>query len=312
MTFRRLVSFGTVVVDVVAYVDGLPARGADVLARRGLVEVGGGRNVLTAAARQGLAVAYAGMTGTGPMGDLARAALAADGIAVLGAPHPSLDTGMSLGFVEADGERTFVTVVGAEGHLDGERVASVELRPDDAVHVSGYTLQHEPNRRALLRLLDRLDPAMPLFFDPGPLGDRLPTEARAAVARRATWWSGNEAEARAETGSESPVDAARALARSMPHAGVVIRLGPDGCLVLPPAGRVAEVPAFPVHAVDTTGAGDTHLGAFIAALARGDDPVAAAGRANAAAAISVTRIGPAAAPDAVEVDELLRDAAGSL
>ena len=65
------------------------------------------------------------------------------------------------------------------------------------------------------------------------------------------------------------------------------------------------MPGFPVDAVDTNGAGDTHAGVFIAALAHGADPLEAARRANAAAALSVTRPGPATAPTAAELAEFL-------
>jgi sugar/nucleoside kinase (ribokinase family) len=68
---------------------------------------------------------------------------------------------------------------------------------------------------------------------------------------------------------------------------------------------VVHVPGFPAVAEDTTGAGDTHTGVFIAALAAGADPATAARRANAAAAISVTRPGPATAPTAAELDRYL-------
>jgi sugar/nucleoside kinase (ribokinase family) len=89
---------------------------------------------------------------------------------------------------------------------------------------------------------------------------------------------------------------------------VLVRTGPDGCLLAGPAAGgdgVAVVPGFAVAAVDTTGAGDTHTGVFLAALAAGAAPAAAARRANAAAAISVTRPGPATAPTAAELDRFL-------
>ena len=69
--------------------------------------------------------------------------------------------------------------------------------------------------------------------------------------------------------------------------------------------RRRTCPAFPVAAVDTTGAGDAFGGVLAAALARGADPMEAARRANAAAAIAVTRQGPATAPTAAETDALL-------
>ena len=70
----RLISLGNVIIDIVAEVPALPARGGDVLASRAL-EVGGGFNLMAAAARQGLDVGYAGALGHGPFGDLARRAL---------------------------------------------------------------------------------------------------------------------------------------------------------------------------------------------------------------------------------------------
>ncbi|MGH3400274.1 MAG: carbohydrate kinase family protein, partial [Streptosporangiaceae bacterium] len=87
---------------------------------------------------------------------------------------------------------------------------------------------------------------------------------------------------------------------------VVVRTGPDGCLIVPRgAAEPVRVPGFPVDVVDTNGAGDTHTGVFIAALAHGADPLEAARRANAAAALSVTRPGPATAPTAAELASFL-------
>jgi sugar/nucleoside kinase (ribokinase family) len=57
--------------------------------------------------------------------------------------------------------------------------------------------------------------------------------------------------------------------------------------------------------IDSTGAGDTHTGVLIAAMAEGLEPIPAVRRANAAAAISVTRRGPATAPDRAELDQFL-------
>ncbi|HEY5230015.1 MAG TPA: PfkB family carbohydrate kinase, partial [Galbitalea sp.] len=86
--------------------------------------------------------------------------------------------------------------------------------------------------------------------------------------------------------------------------GVLVRLGADGCLV-GVDGRVEHIPGYPVDAVDTNGAGDAHCGAFLAALAAGLTPTDAAARANACAAIAITRRGPATAPTLAEVDAFL-------
>ena len=79
----RLVSLGNVIIDIVAEIATLPERGTDVLASAAAIEVSGGFNLIAAASRQGLSVAYAGGLGHGPFGDLARRTLAAEGIALL-------------------------------------------------------------------------------------------------------------------------------------------------------------------------------------------------------------------------------------
>jgi ribokinase len=85
---------------------------------------------------------------------------------------------------------------------------------------------------------------------------------------------------------------------------VIVRDGAAGCL-LTCDGRTEAVPGFPAEVVDTTGAGDAHCGVLAAELLRGADLRTAAVRANAAAAIAVTRPGPATAPTRAEVDALL-------
>jgi ribokinase len=66
-------------------------------------------------------------------------------------------------------------------------------------------------------------------------------------------------------------------------------------------------PAFEVEAVDTTGAGDTFCGAFVAALARSIGLPEALRRASAASALACTRLGAqSSVPEGEEVDALLR------
>ena len=235
----RLLHLGTVVADVVLGVPALPPRGGDVLASAATVTAGGGFNVLAAAARQGMPAAYGGAHGTGPLADLTRAALAAEGIAVLLPPVPGLDTGFVITLVEPGGERTFVTSPGAEARLAPAALAAVTARPQDTVYLSGYALAHKANRAALLGWLPGLPAAARLVFDPGPLGAQVPAAALDQVARRADWWAGNAAEAAALTGEATPEAAALALARRTGRAGVLVRTGPDGCLLAGPARRPA-------------------------------------------------------------------------
>lgn len=306
MTIRRLVSLGDVVVDIVTLISALPERGADVLATEGSITAGGSAfNTMVAATRQGLPAMYGGAHGTGPFGDLARRALAREGIRVALDPVPDADTGFDVAMIEDSGERTFLTVVGAEAQLTRERIDGMEFEMDDAVHVSGYGLLQTANRLAIVGRLDDLGGIV--LFDPGPLGHEIPAVDLDAVVMRADWWSGNRREARLATGLDDPEAAAGAIA-ARSRGGVIVRLGPDGC-ILAGMGKVSEhVPGFAVDVIDTNGAGDAHVGAFIAALGAGASPSAAARRANAVAAIAVTRRGPASSPDREETDAFLRHA----
>ncbi|TJW76470.1 MAG: ribokinase, partial [Mesorhizobium sp.] len=79
----------------------------------------------------------------------------------------------------------------------------------------------------------------------------------------------------------------------------------NGCFVRLADGSARAIQGFKVAAVDTNGAGDTHIGAFVSALSRGVPPFAAARYANAAAALSVTRHGGSSAPTEQEIQTFL-------
>jgi sugar/nucleoside kinase (ribokinase family) len=303
----RLVFAGEAIVDVLMRVSALPGRGGDTLAESASVEVGGGFNIMAAAVRQGLPVLYAGGHGTGPWGDKVRAALAAEGIGLLRPPYPDADTGFTVGLVEPDGERTFVTALGAESLGQPDAGDLARLRLGDAVYVSGYGLVADGPGQVLGAWAAGLPPGVLLFADPGPLAADIPAAVLDPVLARCDWWSCNRREATLLTGRDDPAEAARRLARRTGRAGVIVRSGPDGCIVAArePAWSLSHVAAPAVTAVDTTGAGDAHSGVFLAGLAAGLTPGEAARRANAAAALAVTRAGAATSPTRAELDRFL-------
>ncbi len=275
----RLVSVGNVVVDLLLDLPSLPEPGGDVTATGSGVSAGGAFNTLVAARRQGLPSMYAGAHGTGPFGDTVRAALAAEAIDWLHPAIPDTDTGWDVAITDATGERTFLTTVGAEARLDADALSRVELAAGDVLHVSGYSFARSPSGEALAVWVPSVPVGVIVIVDPGPLGDAIPDVVRA----QADWWS-----------------AARGEAAGDPDRGAITRLGPEGCEL---GGE--HVRGFAVEAIDTNGAGDAHVGVFAAALALGFEPPTAALRANAAAAIAVTRRGPATAPTADELDAFI-------
>lgn len=299
---RRLVSVGNVIVDLTARVDAMPERGGDMLASGSQISAGGSLNTLLAAAQLGLSSAYGGASGTGPFGDLVRTALRDRGIEVLLPPTHGEDTGYDIVLVEPDGERRFITAFGAEASLRSEQLDTLALQAGDLVHVSGYGLLENTNGAVLSPWLLGLRSEHVVLLDPGPLVDTIAAGTLSAVLERSDWLSCNQHEAQLMTGHRQARSAARALAGR--EVGVVVRLGADGCLVCVD-DQLVHLPAYPTEVVDTTGAGDAHVGAFLAGLAADLSPVEAARRANASAAIAVSRPGPSTAPTAAEVDLLM-------
>jgi sugar/nucleoside kinase (ribokinase family) len=284
--------------DLVMRVPALPERGGDVLAETAEFTPGGGFNVLTAARRFGLPAVYAGAHGTGPFGDRVRAGLAAEDIELLLPARTDQDTGFTVALVDT-GERTFVTSTGAEGHLTAPDTAALaaRVRPGDLVQLSGYGLLRPDTAQALTRLTDALPDGVVLSLDPGPLVADIPGPVLERVLRRCDWLSCNRREGGALTGRRDEAGAAAELRdRLGPRTGVVVRGDAAGCWIAAPGADPVHLPGRPVAAVDANGAGDAHVGAFLAELAAGAPPLAAAETANSAAAYAVTRRGPATGP----------------
>jgi sugar/nucleoside kinase (ribokinase family) len=301
----RLLHSGQVIVDLVMSLDTLPATGGDVLANSASFEAGGGFNVMAAARRNGLPVVYLGRHGNGRFGDLARAAMQAEGIEMALAASDDKDTGLCVSLTEATTERTFISHIGAEGDLLAQDLASAVPHADDYVYVSGYSLLLEGKARALLDWLLALPREITVVFDPGPLVKAPDSALMVALLPRIDIWTSNGPEALAFTGASDLAGALLKLNEHLPaETLLVVRDGPNGCWVSR-NGQAEHVPGFKVKAVDSNGAGDAHAGVFIAGLANGLAPAVAARRANAAAALAVTRWGPATSPGTAEVDALL-------
>lgn len=307
----RLVHTGQVLLDLVMRVPAPPPVGGDVFASASSLQPGGGFNVMAAAARAGARVLYAGGHGEGELGDAVRAALAAEGIEVAFGASVGRDTGVSVAMVDDSGERTFITAPGAESELDPAALAGVAVTGADIVYLSGYSLVVKEKRDALLDWLDLVSnrdaAAQPtLLADPGPLVAEIAPEAWARLIARVDVLSCNTREARLLSAVADPGAAAAELAKRVrPGAAVLVRDGAAGCWLARDGAGEELIPGLPVTVVDSNGAGDAHSGVLAAELLRGMDLRGAVVRANAAAALAVTRPGPATAPTRAEVDALL-------
>ncbi|MGF1627970.1 MAG: PfkB family carbohydrate kinase [Kiloniellaceae bacterium] len=307
MTAGRMLHMGGAVVDYVYRISALPPRGGEAVAGAHARIAGGGFNQMSAARRSGLDVAYGGGHGTGSDGDFLRLALAGAGIEILQPPSPAIDSGNCVVMIDSEGERSFVSWPGAEGRLSDADLSGIHPKAGDWIVISGYTLSYGGSRDALTRWLASQSPAYPVVFDPAPVAASIPQRILQEVLARTTWVSANLAEAKSLTGESLPErQSAFLLDRLCPAAeGILLRAGATGTYLHLRGQPQALLPAFAVEAIDTNGAGDTHLGVFVAAMARHRKAREAAMLANAAAAISVTRHGGSDAPSGAEIEAFL-------
>lgn len=319
MRAGRVLHTGQGLVDLVLRIPTLPQPGGDTFASSHEFTAGGGVNVMAAAARDGAHVVYAGAHGTGPFGDIVRAALDRDGIDIIAPATAELDTGFSIALVDDSAERTFVSTTGAEGVQQVEWLRAAAPEAGDVVYVSGYSLVHAPNREALLAWLPTVPPGCTVVVDPSPVIGEVDLGDVHALIAQSDVWSTNEREAVLLL---SRLGAVRSAVEALPltqlasqladalQCDVVLRAGAAGAVISRLGVAAQPVPALRVEAVDSNGAGDAHTGVMCARLALGETLDDAVRRAGVAAALAVTRHGPATAPTAEEIDVALADLVG--
>lgn len=294
---------GSINTDIVLRVPRVPAHGENLMARGLTVGRGGkGSNCALAAARLGGSVSMIGAIGADAYGQEALGALEAEGVGVGGIQRcQGAPTGLAMILVDDQGENTIVVARGANDCLQPEQVATAldGVCPD--LVVANYEVPLECVQAAL-DWADQHDRVVVLDAGP-PRHERPERWGRRAVL------TANQAEIACLLDCDAADEEAwREGVGELLSEGllaVVVKLGGRGAYVQG-AGIAAHVPAFDVCVVDTTGAGDASTAALALALGRGDPWLAAVRYANAAGAITVTRLGAAAAmPTAGEVEGLL-------
>jgi fructokinase len=230
-------------------------------------------NVVAALARLGLRTAFIGKVGDDGPGRFLQTTLADIGINTDGMVLGN-DSFTTLAFVEisAEGERefSFARKPGADTCL-----TEAELRHDIAaagkvLHFGSLSLTNEPTRGTTLKAVDIARSAGRIIsFDPNYRPLLWPSEGTAVKQMLAGIKLANVVKVSVEeslllTGIADPAAAAQQLLNLGP-AVVVVTLGKCGAMAATSEGTV-QVPEFPGKVVDTTGAGDSFWGGFLAAM----------------------------------------------
>jgi ribokinase len=306
-----IVVVGSLNMDFVVVVDHLPAPGETVLGGN-FQMIPGGKGANQACAAGMLArdnpVRMVGRVGYDIFADQLKASLAAAGVDVSAvAGTRSGATGVALIWVDKTGQNSIVVASGANHVFPAADVEATRNSFRGAAYALFQLETPIPAVAAALQLA-RAEGATTIL-DPAP-AQTLAPELLASV----DILTPNESEACILVGRKPcqvEVEEAAQLAGDVLDMGpkaVVLKLGDRGCFYRDPECEIYS-PGVRVEAVDTTAAGDTFNGALAVALAEGL-PIGAALRfANAAAAISVTRMGAQASiPRRTEVDDVLANA----
>lgn len=139
---------------------------------------------------------------------------------------------------------------------------------------------------------------MQVALNPSPVSSTL----RDLPGELVDLWILNEVEGYELTGKQEPRNILATLGQKYPEAQIVLTLGAEGSICLD-GGEMYHQPIFPVEPVDTTAAGDTFTGYYLASIARGESIPQALRTASMAASIAVTR--PGAAPSIPGYEEVL-------
>ena len=304
---KQIAVIGSVVIDLAVQTPRLPARGETLLADNFKIGPGGkGANAAVAVQRAGAAAVLLGCIGDDDFGRMEMAALQAEGVDVSAVTiHPEASTGVGIAMIDADGENTILGVLGANDSLN----------PDDVTHaltlhretLDGILVNFEVPEPAVAAAVQLgVDYGVPVIVDAGPARPYAPK-----TWRDCTILTPNEQETETLVGYPVPDDAtaeraARELLGMGPNA-VVLHRGAHGALLLTSDDTI-HIPSFSVNVVDTTGAGDAFSGALSVAVAEGLPLVDAIRRANAAGALTVTRLGTLPImPTRQEVDTFLEN-----
>lgn len=262
----RIAVVGSTMIDLIAYTSRVPDAGETIQGDGFQLGFGGkGANQAVMARRLGADVSIVNSLGDDVFGDMTVRNFEALGIDTTHLARVPGSSGVAPIWVEPDGTNRIVCVAGAnDAMVADDAVAAIQaLAPLDAV-VGQFEIPQPVTAAAFaaarsLGIVTILNPAPAAATDP-------------ALLAVSDWVIPNEIEFAGLAGASTDATDTEitAFARAT-GSRIVVTLGSRGAALLGTDGVVHRIPALPVQAVDTTGAGDAFVGAFAYGLASGLD-----------------------------------------
>ena len=288
----KIINFGSINIDHVYRVPHLVKPGETLSSLDLVTGLGGkGANQSVAIARAGVSVAHVGRVFKGDtwaVALLASTGVDTDNIALIEGA-----SGHAIIQVDDQGENAIVLHGGANQSFSIADIESALNRNQQARYL---LMQNETNLLAETFELAQAK-GIKIVLNPAPMTDNIKDLPLAKLDTLIV----NQGEAEALCGAADIDEMTRQMAALAPQTRVVVTLGGDGAMLLA-NGEVTHINSPSVDVVDTTGAGDTFVGYFLAGVAEGMNDHDALQRACLAGSIAVTRQGAITAiPDRSEV-----------
>lgn len=235
-------------------------------------------NVAVALTRLGVSVSWVSRLGADSLGDLVERELRGEGISVRAARDADAPTGLMLKERRtAEATRVWYYRAGSAGsRLSVDDVDANLIRGAALLHLTGITPALSSSAREAVHVaIDVARTAgIPVSFDLNYRSALWSVDEAAAEYARIVplvdvVFGGDEELAILEGARDTPLELAQAVAARGPSQ-VVVKLGSDGCVALVDGIEHARS-AVAVHAIDTVGAGDAFVGAYLAEWLLGED-----------------------------------------
>ena len=279
----NVVNFGSLNIDHVYAVDHFCRAGETIHTKSYTQNAGGkGLNQSIAVSRSGQKVHHAGLLG--PEGTRLAELLSGSGVDLRYLKHTDVPQGHAVIQVQPDGQNCIFLYGGSNQAVTPQEIDEVLMQ----LNAGDYLLlQNEiANLTYLLRAAARR--GLRVVLNASPISDELLNADLSGV----DWLVVNEIECAAMAGCGDAQAGYETLKQRYPSLGILLTLGSEGSVSWKDGTEVRQC-AYPVKAVDTTGAGDTFMGYFVGCLAQGMERQTAMQYASMASAISVTRPGAA-------------------
>lgn len=279
----KIVNFGSCNIDYVYQLDHIVRVGeTEHSSRRDVFPGGKGLNQSIAVAKAGQTVYHAGCVG--PDGKLLMDTMTECGVNVSFVQRVEEPSGHAVIQVSKKGENSIVIHAGANGMFTKEYIDKVlsHFEKGDIL-----ILQNEINNTDYI-VKCACEKGMKTVINPSPIDENIEKIDFNMISYAVL----NEIEGEYLSGCKEPAKIVSALRHKYPSLKVVLTLGDKGCMYHD-GDQLYFHSAYEVPVVDTTAAGDTFMGYFIASIAEGAQPDAVLERACIASALAVAKKGAA-------------------